>query len=140
MTDKTYFRHGFLEVTDRLVKARGRSIRISTIESVELRRSVFFLAAALFGGLLLFSLTFIDLLYFSEIIVFAGVSALALAAAWNVATLTIFSKLTGARGWSVTWARPALVEMRGAIEKAISDRRRAGLKGGAVADDDEEEE
>ena len=139
---KTYYRNGPWQVTDEFVRARGRSIQISTLESVDVSRKLFFLCLAVGGGFAGFGLIYADLLYQREIIGFVGLGLALLVLSWNVATLTIYSKLTGHKGWSITGWAPALIRMRGAIEEAVADRarRRGKRHAGAVMDDEEEGE
>jgi hypothetical protein len=119
---KTYYKSGPLEVTNEFVKARTRSIQLSTLESVDFTRKLFFAALGLCGGLIAFGLMFGDLLYMHEIIIVLALGASGLFLGWNVATLTIYSKLTGQRGWSITGTARAMRDMRGAIETALEDR------------------
>lgn len=120
---RVYFQHGKLAVTNEFVKARNRSIQLSTLESVAITRRLFFFALALGGGLLGLGLVFGDLLRLHEIAVMTAFGAGALWLAWNIGTLTIHSKLTGAKGWAVTgWMGP-LRGMKLAIEMALEDRQ-----------------
>ena len=140
---KTYYRSGVWQVTDEFVRARGRSIQISTLESVDVSRKLFFLCLVVGGGFAAFGLIYADLLYPREIIGFIACGLALLFLSWNVATLTIYSKLTGHKGWSITGWAPALMRMRGAIEEAVADRaRRRGNRrhAGAAVDDEEEGE
>lgn len=138
---KTYYRSGVWQVTDEFVRARGRSIQISTLESVDVSRKPFFLCLAVGGGFAAFGLLYADLLHQREVVGFVGLGLALLLLSWNVATLTIYSKLTGHKGWSITGWAPALMRMRGAIEEAVADRTRRGHKrhGGAAADDEEDD-
>lgn len=139
---KTYYRNGVWQVTDEFVRARGRSIQISTLESVDVSRKLFFLCLSVGGGFAVFGLIYADLLYPREIVGFIACGLALLFLSWNVATLTIYSKLTGHKGWSITGWAPALMRMRGAIEDAVSDRARHRGKrhSGAAVDDEEEDE
>ena len=138
---KTYYRSGAWQVTDEFVRARGRSIQISTLESVDVSRKLFFLCLVVGGGFAAFGLIYADLLYQREIVGFIGCGLALLFLSWNVATLTIYSKLTGHKGWSITGWAPALLRMRGAIEDAVADRARRGKRrGGATVDNAEESE
>lgn len=120
---KVYFQQGQLAVTNEFVKARNRSIQLSTLESVAITRRLFFFALALGGGLLGLGLAFGDLLRPYEIAVMTAIGGGALWLAWNVGTLTIYSKLTGAKGWAVTgWMGP-LRAMRAAVENALEETR-----------------
>lgn len=139
---KTYYKNGVWQVTDEFVKARGRSIQLSTLESIDLSRKVFFMTVGFGGCLVLFAVAYIDILRFMEIIIALLIAGGALYLSWNVATLTIYSKLTGHKGWSVTGWASSLFAMRSAIEQALEDRakRPRRNRGGAVAEDDEEGE
>lgn len=139
---KTYYSNGVWQVTDEFVRARGRSIQISTLESVDVSRKLFFLCLGVGGGFAAFGLIYADLLYQREIFASVTVGLLLLFLSWNVATLTIYSKLTGHKGWSITGWAPSLIGMRGAIEDAVSDRarHRGKRQGGTAADDDIDEE
>ncbi len=134
---KTYYKKGLFEVTNEFVKARNRSIQISTLESVEMHRRLFHFALGLCACLALFGVIFGDLLYWYEVVLVLLIAAGALYLAWSVATLTIFSKLTGSRGWSVTWWFKDMQDMRAAIESSLEDRTLAYAgqmrHGGAVA-------
>lgn len=138
---KTYYSNGQWQVTDEFVRARGRSIQISTLESFDVSRKLFFLCLGIGGGFAAFGLIYADLLYTREIVGFVGFGVALLFLSWNVATLTIFSKLTGHKGWAITGWAPSLIRMRAAIEEAVADRarRRDKRHAGAVMDDDEEE-
>lgn len=141
MTGKRYYKNGPLEVTGEFVKARSRSIQLSTLESVDFTRKLFFAALGLCGGMIAFGLTFGDLLYSHEIAGLIVLGAAGLFLGWNVATLSIYSKLTGQRGWSITGTARAMRDMRAAIETALEDRarlRKKAGKGGAVSDEGEE--
>lgn len=142
MPKKTYFRDGFLEVNSEFIKARTRSIQLSTLESVHLHRNLFLGTAALCGSLMLFSLIFFDLLYFYEVILFLAIGGSLLWLSWNLGTFTVYSKLTGDKGWSVTWWIGTLRSMRAAVETALEDqaRQRRSRKGGSVTQDDEDED
>lgn len=143
MAKKTYFKDGFLEVTSDFVKARTRSIQLSTLESVHVNRTLFLGTLALCGGMILFGILFGDLLYFHEVAFLVIVGAGLLWLAWNLGTFTIYSKLTGSKGWAVTWWIGPLHKMRAAVETALEEQaasKRRAKKGGAVIDDEEEEE
>ncbi len=144
MAKKVYFRDGFLEVNSGFVKARTRSIQLSTLESVHLHRSLFLGTVAMCGGLMLFGVVFFDLLYLHEVILALAIGGGLLWLSWNLGTFTVHSKLTGAKGWSVTWWMQPLKAMRSAVETALEDqaRKRRSRKGGAAthADNDDEEE
>lgn len=143
MIGKRYYKNGPLEVTGEFVKARSRSIQLSTLESVDFTRKLFFAALGLCGCMIVFGLAFGDLLYGHEIAALVALGAAGLFLGWNVATLTIYSKLTGQRGWSITGTARAMRDMRGAIETALEDRtvrrRQKHKADSAVAADDEEE-
>lgn len=142
MPKKVYFRDGFLEVNSEFIKARTRSIQLSTLESVHLNRNLFIGMLAICGGLMLFSLIFFDLLYFYEVILFLAIGGGLLWLSWNVGTFTVYSKLTGDKGWSLTWWMGTLRPMRAAVEAALEDqaRDRRSRKGGAVTHDEEDED
>ncbi|WLS12077.1 hypothetical protein Q9314_28695 (plasmid) [Shinella sumterensis] len=142
MVAKVYFKDGFLEVTSEFVKARTRSIQLSTLESVHLNRSLFLGTLGICGGMILFGFTFFDLLYFFEVVFLVGAGAVLLWLSWKVGTFTVYSKLTGAKGWSVTWWMGPLQAMRQAVETALEDqaRKRRSRKGGSVTDSDDEHE
>ena len=137
---KTYYQSGVWQVTNEFVRARGRSIQLSTLESVDVSRKLFFLSLAIGGGFALFGLIYADLLYLSEIFGFIGFGVLLLFLSWNVATLTIYSKLTGYKGWSITGWAPSLIRMRSAIEEALEERAQRGKRHGGVASNNEDEE
>jgi hypothetical protein len=118
-----YFKDGRLEVTNQFVKARNRSIQLDTVETVEVSRPLFFMALALCGGLILFSFAYGDLLYLWEAGFSLVIGTIALAAAYQIGTLTVFSKLTRAQGWSIFGRHDTLRGMRTAIEKALEDRK-----------------
>jgi hypothetical protein len=143
MAKKTYFKDGFLEVTSEFVKARTRSIQLSTLESVHVSRTLFLGTLALCGGMILFGILFGDLLYIHEIAFLVIVGAGLLWLAWNFGTFTIYSKLTGSKGWAVTWWIKPLHQMRAAVETALEDQaasKRRAKKGVAVVDDDDEDD
>lgn len=123
-----YFKHGVLEVTDQLVRARGRSIQLSTIESVDLSRLVFFITLGLLGAVALFGILFVDLLYWYEIILFLLIGAGITYGSFHLGTLTVFTKLTGSAGWPIIGRLTVLREMRSAIEKAMADQARSKVK------------
>lgn len=140
---KSYYKNGVLEVTSDFVKARGRSIQLSTLESVDLSRNIFLAALGIGGGLALFSITFVDLLWWHEIAFALIVGAGLLFAAWQFGTLTFYSKLTGGKGWQILGRVPELREMRSAVEQALSDREKrvsARKRGGAVTDDSDDDD
>lgn len=120
---KVYFQQGQLSVTNEFVKARNRSIQLSTLESVAITRRLFFFALALGVGLLGLGLAFGDLLRLHEITIMTAIGGGALWLAWNVGTLTIYSKLTGAKGWAVTGWMGQLRAMRAAVENALEETR-----------------
>ena len=148
-----FFQNGPLLVTSDFVKARNRSIQLATLESVRVSRPLFLAALALSGGLVGFGLLFGDLLYVREIVFLSSVGLGFLVLAWKVGHLTIYSKLTGAKGWSVIyWVRP-LRQMHSAVESALETSARSGghkaftLRGGGGVyhdpphgDDDHEHE
>ena len=138
MIGKRYYKNGPLEVTGEFVKARSRSIQLATLESVDFTRKLFFAALGLCGGMIVFGLAFGDLLYGHEIAALVLIGAAGLFLGWNVATLTIYSKLTGQRGWSITGTARAMRDMRAAIETALEDRARRQKRAGAVSDEGEE--
>jgi hypothetical protein len=141
MTGKRYYKNGPLEVTGEFVKARSRSIQLATLESVDFTRKLFFAALGLCGGMIVFGLAFGDLLYGHEIAVLVALGAAGLFLGWNVATLTIYSKLTGQRGWSISGTARAMRDMRNAIETALEDRARRqkrDRKAGTVSHEEEE--
>lgn len=144
MAKKVYFRDGALEVNSDFVKARTRSIQLSTLESVQLHRSLFLGTVGICGGLMLFGVVFFDLLYLHEVALALAIGGGLLWLSWNLGTFTVHSKLTGAKGWSVTWWMRPLKAMRSAVETALEDqvRNRRSRKAGAVtyADNDDEEE
>lgn len=141
---KIYFRDGPLLVTSEFLKVRNRSIQLSTLESVEISRAIFFGALGSFGVLALFALAWGDLLTLYEVALFLVVGGGGLYATWNVGTFTTFSKLTGAKGWSVIGRMATLRQLRAAVETALEDqtRRKVGRRshGGSVAGDEEGEE
>ena len=111
-------------MTAEIVRARTRSIQLSTIEGVEITRPLFFLTFAGCVGIAGIGLTFGDLLYGYEIGLFIALGAGLLALAWNVGELRVFSKLTRTKGWAVYWWIGPLQQMREAIETAMLDRAR----------------
>ena len=122
--EQEYFRHGRFRVTAEIVRARTRSIQLSTIEGVEITRPLFFLTFAGCVGIAGIGLTFGDLLYAYEIGLFIALGAGLLALAWNIGELRVFSKLTRTKGWAVYWWIGPLQQMREAIETAMLDRAR----------------
>jgi hypothetical protein len=141
---RTYFKHGVLEVTDQFIRARGRSIQLSTVESVDLSRNVLFIGLGFFGALGFFGLVFIDLLYFHEIALSVALAGVGIWGATRLGTLSVFTKLTGSSGWPIMGPIKVMQEMRDAIELAISDRDRTRKmrSGGAVntADNQDDQE
>jgi len=121
---REYFRHGRFRVTEDMVRARTKSIQLSTIEGVEVTRPLAMLALAGCTGLAGLGVVFGDLLYPGEIAFAFGLAALMILLAWNTGTLRVFSKLTRDRGWGVVWWIRPLHRMRDAIETAIEDRSR----------------
>jgi hypothetical protein len=119
---KVYFQEGPFLVTSELVRARNRTIQLSTIETVEIRRRLFLMALGLCAGLIGFALTFGDLLYWHEWILMVGLAAAVITISWNLATLSVRSKLTRGQGWSVIGRAPQLARMRNAIEEAMIAR------------------
>lgn len=141
---KIYFQDGPLLVTSEFLKVRNRSIQLATLESVEISRAIFFGALGSFGVLALFALAWGDLLAWFEMLLFLVIGGGGLALAWNVGTFTTFSKLTGAKGWSVIGWMTTLRRMRTAVETALEDqaRRKDGRRrqGGATEDEESEED
>jgi hypothetical protein len=135
---KTYFEKGLLKVTNQFVSGRGRSIQLATIESVDLSRGALLSGGAIAAGFVLLTVTSLDLLHFHEALLFILLAALAVVGALFTGSLTVFSKLTGDKGWTVYGSLGTLRQMREAIEKALSDRDYR-LSGGAATDDDETE-
>jgi hypothetical protein len=94
--------------------------------------------------LALFGLLFADLLYVHEIALLIGIGAALLWLSWNFGTFTVYSKLTGAKGWAVTWWIKPLESMRTAVETALEDqsenRRRSKKRGGSTTHDNDEDE
>jgi hypothetical protein len=121
---REYFRHGRFRVTEDMVRARTKSIQLSTIEGVEVTRPLAMLALAGCTGLAGLGIVFGDLLYPGEIAFALILAALMILLAWNTGTLRVFSKLTRDRGWGVVWWIRPLHRMRDAIEAAIEDRSR----------------
>jgi hypothetical protein len=128
-----YFQHGRFRVTDDIVRARTRSIQLSTIEGVEVSRPLFAMALAGCAGLGGVSLIFGDLLYWHEIALFLILAAGGLYLAWQVGSLRVFSKLTREKGWAVFWWHAPLRQMREAIETAMEVRARG--RQGSQADE-----
>lgn len=126
--EREYFREGRFMVTAEIVRARTRSIQLSTIEGIELTRPLFFLALAGCGGLAGVGLVFGDLLYPHEIGLFIVLGAGMMALAWNVGELRVFSKLTRNKGWALYWWIGTLRRMRESIEAAMLDRARGSQK------------
>jgi hypothetical protein len=121
---REYFRHGRFRVTEDMVRARTRSIQLSTIEGVEVTRPLAMLALTGCAGLAGLGVAFGDLLYPGEIAFALTLAAGLIVLAWNVGTLRVFSKLTRDKGWGVVWWIAPLRRMRDAIETAIEDRGR----------------
>ena len=119
-----YFRHGRFLVTADIVRARRRSIQLSTIEGIEITRPLFSLAFAGCVGLAGVGVVFGDLLYLHEIGIFLAIGVGLIALAWNVGELRVFSKLTRSKGWALYWWINPLHQMREAIEAAMLDRAR----------------
>ncbi|NKE48774.1 hypothetical protein HB662_28675 [Roseomonas frigidaquae] len=107
-----------------MVRARNRSIQLSTIEGVEVSRPLFLMAIAGCAGAIGLSLIFGDLLYLHEIALLLVLGAGTLALSWHVGALKVFSKLTRQNGWTVHWWIGPLRLMREAVEKAMEDRSR----------------
>ena len=126
--EQEYFRHGRFRVTAEIVRARTRSIQLSTIEGVEITRPLFFLALTGCLGIAGVAVTFGDLLYLYEIALFVVTGVGLLALAWNIGELRVFSKLTRTKGWAVYWWIGPLHRMREAIETAMLDRVRGSRK------------
>lgn len=132
MAKKVYFKEGLFEVTPEFVKAYNRSIALSTLESVHVSRRLFLGALVLCGGMILFGLIFGDLLYWYEVGIMMAIGGGVLWLSWNVGTLTVYSKLTGSKGWSAVWWIGLLHRMRTAVEPPSKIRRRAAGLAGAV--------
>lgn len=122
--DQQYFQHGRFRVPAEIVRARTRSIQLSTIEGVEITRPLFLLALAGCAGLGGVGLVFGDLLYPHEIALFTAIGVGLITVAWNIGELRVFSKLTRTQGWAVYWWIRPLRRMREAIETAMLDRAR----------------
>lgn len=122
--EREYFREGRFLVTAEIVRARRRSIQLSTIEGIEITRPLFSLAFAGCLGLAGAGLVFGDLLYTHEIALFVGLGAGLIVLAWSVGELRVFSKLTRTKGWALYWWIGTLHRMRDAIEAAMLDRAR----------------
>lgn len=93
--------------------------------------------------MILFGILFGDLLYIHEIALLLIVGAGLLWLSWNFGTFTIYSKLTGSKGWAVTWWIKPLHQMRAAVETALEEQatvKRRAKKGGAVVDDSEDDD
>ncbi len=130
---KTYYKRGQLEVTQEFVKTRTRSIQLETIESVELFRPMFWIGLSICGGLIGIGLVFGDLLHGYERDLMVGGAAAVLLGTWQIGTLSVQSKLTAQKGWSVIGWHKRLREMRLAIETAMTDREdRRRNRGGTV--------
>lgn len=121
---REYFRHGRFRVTEDIVRARTKSIQLSTIEGVEVNRPLFFMALAVCAGLAGISIVWGDILFAGEIALFLAIAAGVIVLAWNVGSLRVFSKLTRDKGWAVVWWIKPLRQMRDAIETAIEDKAR----------------
>ena len=124
--EREYFREGRFLVTADIVRARRRSIQLSTIEGIEITRPLFSLAFAGCLGLAGVGLVFGDLLYTHEIALFIAIGAGLIGLAWSVGELRVFSKLTRTKGWALYWWIGTLHRMRDAIEAAMLDRARPG--------------
>lgn len=124
--EREYFREGRFLVTADIVRARRRSIQLSTIEGIEITRPLFSLAFAGCLGLAGVGLVFGDLLYTHEIALFVALGAGLIGLAWSVGELRVFSKLTRTKGWALYWWIGTLHRMRDAIEAAMLDRARPG--------------
>lgn len=137
-----YFRHGRFMVTGNRIRARNRSMQLSTVEGVEVTRPLFLMALAGCVGFIGLSLVFWDLLYFGEIVLLLGLGVAVLAVSWHVGALKVFSKLQS-KGWSVYWWIKPLQAMREAIERAMDDqtalRGRRRNQGGAVTEDGDDD-
>jgi hypothetical protein len=120
---KDYFKRGRLHVTTQFVKARNRSIDLGTVETVEVSRPLFVMGLGLCGGMVVFGLAYGDLLYLGETIAAVTIGAAVLAAAYQIGTLTVFSKLTQRQGFAILGWHKTLRDMRAAIETALEDRR-----------------
>lgn len=139
---REYFRHGRFEVTGHLVRARNRSIQLSTIEGVDVHRPLFHIALAGCAGLAGFGLVFGDLLYPVETVAVLALGIAGLVLSWQVGTLRVFSKRTGERGWSVHWWIKPLFRMREAIETAMHElprKHRRNQGGGSGHHDDQDD-
>jgi hypothetical protein len=133
--EREYFRHGRFLVTADIVRARQRSIQLSTIEGIEITRPLFSLAFAGCVGLAGIGVVFGDLLYTHEIGLFVAIGVGLIALAWNVGELRVFSKLTRSKGWALYWWIKPLHRMREAIEAAMLDRARPKERGKAPPED-----
>lgn len=122
--EREYFREGRFLVTADIVRARRRSIQLSTIEGIEITRPLFSLAFAGCFGLAGVGLVFGDLLYTHEVALFVAIGAGLVGLAWSVGELRVFSKLTRTKGWALYWWIGTLHRMRDAIEAAMLDRAR----------------
>lgn len=122
--EQEYFRQGRFLVTADIVRARRRSIQLSTIEGIEITRPLFSLAFAGCLGLAGIGLVFGDLLYLHEIVLCVVLGLVFIAIAWSVGELRVFSKLTRNKGWALYWWIGTLHRMREAIETAMLDRAR----------------
>ena len=121
---REYFRHGIYVVTNVSVQALNKSIQLDTIEGVSVARPLFFMSAGVAVGLLGLGLLYADLLWLHEIAFSLLLGGALLWASWLVGTLRVYSKLTGEKGWSMIGPFATLQQMRGAIERAISDQNR----------------
>lgn len=122
--EREYFNHPRFRVTADIVRARRRSIQLSTIEGVEITRPLFFMALAGCAGVAGVGLVFGDLLYLHEIAIFLLLAGGVMTLAWKVGELRVFSKLTRNKGWAVYWWIDTLHPLRDAIENAMLDRAR----------------
>lgn len=123
--EREYFRQGRFLVTADIVRARRRSIQLSTIEGIEITRPLFFLALAGCAGIAGIGLVFGDLLYLHEIAILVVLGVGMIGLAWNIGELRVFSKLTRNKGWALYWWIKPLYQMREAIEAAMLDRSRS---------------
>lgn len=143
MAKKVYFEHGPLSVTSKFVRFRSRSIKIDTLEAIEVTRPIFWYSSIIALGLSGFALAFVDLLYVHEIALFLAAGIALLAVTSRIGTLTVRSKLMGTRGWSVHWWIAPLWQMGDAVQTALSEKGRKTVRTGGgvtVTDDDNEED
>jgi hypothetical protein len=116
------FRRGRYMVSGTTVRARNRSLKIGTIEGVQLSRP--FLGAALVVCLGLTGMTwaFSDLLYAQEIAAMLGIAFVFALVGWFVGSLTVFSKLTRERGFTSVGPTWQLMSVRDEIERVLAER------------------